>query len=155
MNAASFYARDTSRIERWCAVAALVLLALSWCGCGATALQRSTTAATVTHALLEGSATTIEAVCSIERVEASETPQERATACLRAAEGYDVAAAAWTTWAAALLAAAEDDEALAAAQRLAGPVVRFLAELAELLQSAGVDVPAVPEWLVAFAGGAS
>lgn len=155
MMAPSCRARDTSRIERWMLAAAVSLMALQFCGCAASALQRSTTAATVSHALLKGASTTIESVCAVDRVEASDDPQQRATACLRAAEGYDVAAAAWTTWAAALLAAAEDDEALAAAQRLAGPIVRFLAELADLLQASGVDVPDVPEWLVAFAGGAS
>lgn len=135
---------------RLCLVAPI---ALAMTGCGASALQRSATAASVSRTLLEGSAATIDVVCATPRVEAADDPQQRAQACLRAAEGFDVAVAAWTTWTTAMLAVAEDDEAIEATRRLAGPVVRFLVEAGELLRASGVDAPEVPAWLVAFAEG--
>lgn len=131
----------------------LILIFALLTGCGASALQRSTMAADVSHSLLKGSYDTIAVVCAPERVRGSEDPAQRATACLRAQEGYEVAVAAWSTWVAGLLAVAEDDEAIEATRRLAGPVVRFLSEVGELLQASGVDVPDVPEWLIAFVEG--
>lgn len=132
---------------------ALVAIVLLSQACGASALQRSAQAAQVSHALLNGAATSIDTVCDVATVEASADPATRARRCLQAAESYDLAVASLNTWVTALLVAAEDDDAVEGVRELAGPVVRQLAALADLLQTFGVDVPSVPSWLIAFAEG--
>ena len=129
------------------------LLIVVLAGCGASALQRSATAASISSSLLKGSRSTLEVVCATDRVERADAPSERARRCLASYDAYEVAVAAWVTWTTALLAVADDDDALEATQRLAGPVLRFLAEVSEMLRTAGADVPEVPGWLVAFADG--
>jgi hypothetical protein len=131
----------------------LGVLTFALSGCGASTLQRSATAASISSSLLKGSRATLEVVCATDRVERADAPAQRARRCLASYDSYEVAVAAWVTWTTALLAVADDDEALEATQRLAGPVLRFLAEVAEMLRAAGADVPEVPAWLLAFADG--
>jgi len=126
---------------------ALIGILVSWAtcssGCGATALDRSTTAATVAKVAIDATAGGIEVVCS--EASLNEAP-ERLTACERAIDSHEAMRAAWAVWAAALVVAhsEEDEGAIAIALALAAPVFGLYESVADLLRSLGVDVPALP-----------
>ena len=108
-------------------------------------------AARVTRSALDVVAESLEFVCSPERVEASDNPPRRAQNCLNSAEGHDVAVAAWKGWISALVLAEDDPEALDAAVRMAGPILAFYQQTAELLRALGVSVPDLPPMLMSLA----
>lgn len=120
-------------------------------GCGASALQRQTTAARITRAALDVTADGLEVACAVERVEDADDPAQRAQRCLRAAEGHDVAVAAWKTWISALVLAEGDDDAMARAIHMAAPILAFYQQTAELLRALGVNVPDLPPMLMSLA----
>ncbi len=123
------------------------VLSLYLHGCGASALQRQTTAARITRAALDVTADGIETACSVERVEYSSHPERVAERCLRAAEGHDVAVAAWRAWVSALVLAENDGEGLELAMQMAAPILAFYQQTAEMLRSMGIDAPDLPPML--------
>jgi len=133
------------------ALCAILFFGLCGQGCGSSALQRQATAARITRAALDVTAEGIETACAVETVQASSEPADRAQRCLRAAEGHDVAVAAWKGWISALVLAEDDPEALEAAVRMAGPILAFYQQTAEMLRSMGIDAPPLPPALAGLA----
>ncbi len=112
-------------------------------GCAGSALDRHVTAAATVRVGLNGAADALEIVCDPDEVE---TP-EAARKCIRAVEGHDTARAAWLVWAEALIAADGDPELLEVALQLAGPMIETYNQMAEFLNSMGVDLPQLPSLL--------
>lgn len=125
--------------------AALALALLMTAGCGASALQRQATAASMTRVVLDGAASAIEIAC------ADPDTGEKVHRCLAAVEGHEAARAAWDAWATALLLAVEDEGgALDFALGMMGPLLRVYSELVDLLAAVGVDAPPLPAFLEAL-----
>lgn len=118
----------------------LLLLLLGLAACGTSAVDRNTTAASISRIGIDATAGGIEVACEDPQ---SEDALHR---CLRAVETHEALRAAWDVWAAAILLAAseEDENAIEMMLRMSGPVFELYEEVSEMLRQFGVDVPALP-----------
>lgn len=112
-------------------------------GCGASAVEKQVTAARVAALGIDTAGGAIELACDPDDVRERDDAQERARACLRAAEAHDALRAAWVTWVTAI-AVSEDEEEWTG---LLGPLVELWRQVDGFLEALGVaGMPPAPAW---------
>lgn len=124
------------------AVFALVALASTlFLGCAGRAGNVHLRTAAETRNVIDDAADTIEAICTVEALDAANDREQFRTRCVAAQEAQHLAVSAWTTW---VTVAAQDGLDAPAALAAISRLVAVYQDLVDFAVAFGRELPALP-----------